>query len=114
MPDDLPSTPDENPDPITFDVFLVDDETDDQTRIGQVEFGPNGMLTVLEATPDQENFLYSTVDTINKKDVMVEKLAPGPDAPRYSVSSRAVARTDKDFLPVLQNYLKTYYGLILG
>ena len=99
---------------LTFDVYSVDEDTDEETRIGKVEYGPGGMLAVLEADPDQAEFLNNIADNLNRKDVMVEKLPPGPEAPRYGLSSRAVQRTDPDFLPVLQNYLKTYYGLSLG
>ena len=99
---------------LTFDVYSVDEDTDEETRIGKVEYGPGRMLEVLEAVPDQAEFLTNVVDHLNRKEVMMEKLPPGPEAPRYEVSSRAVQRTDPDFLPVLQNYLKTYYGLSLG
>jgi hypothetical protein len=98
----------------TFDVYSVDEDTEEETLIGRVEYGPQGRLGLLDAEPAQAERLASVVDGINRKEVLVEKVSPGPDAPRYSTSSRAVKRTDKEFLPALQRYLRQYYGLSLG
>lgn len=98
----------------TFDVYSVDEDTEEETLIGRVEYGPQGRLGLLDAEPAEAERLTSVVDGINRKEFLVEKVPPGPDAPRYSTSSRAVKRIDKDFLQALQHYLRQYYGLSLG
>src|SRR5262245_17129223 len=98
----------------TFDVYSVDEDTEEETLIGRVEYGPRGRLGGVDGEPAQADRLAGVVDSINRKEFLVEKLPPEEDAPRYSTSSRAVKRTDKDFLPVLQQYLQQYYGLSLG
>ena len=98
----------------TFDVYSVDEDTEEETLIGRVEYGPQGRLGILDAEPAEAERLASVVDGINRKEFLVEKVPPGPDAPRYSTSSRAVKRTDEDFFPVLQQYLRQYHGLSLG
>jgi hypothetical protein len=37
-----------------------------------------------------------------------------PDAPRYTVCSRSIPRSDADFLPAVTLYLRKYYDLQLG
>lgn len=98
----------------TFDVYSVDEDTEEETLIGRVEYGPRGRLGVLDAEPAQAERLATVVDGINRKEFLVEKVTPGPDAPRYGTSSRAVKRTDKEFLRALQQYLRQYHGLSLG
>ncbi len=98
---------------LTLNIYSVDEDTDEEIRIGKAEYGPGGMLTVVQADPDQAEFLNNVADNLNRKVAMVEKL-PGLESSRYGLSSRAVQRTDPEFLAVLQNYLKTYYGLSLG
>lgn len=104
----------EEPEILTFDVYSVDDDTEDETLIGRVEYGPEGRLGLLDVEPAQAERLASVVDGVNRKESLVEITSAGPDSPRYGTTSRAVKRTDKEFLQALQKHLRQYYGLTLG
>lgn len=105
--------PPETPSQI-LNVYLLDEETDEETLIGKIEYASDGRLTVLESAAEHEVFLTNTVDGLNAKEVLVEKVPPPPTAPKFAVHSRVVQRTDEDFFPTLQAYMRRYYGLSLG
>jgi hypothetical protein len=101
--------------PVTIlDVYAVDDETADETQIGKVGYGPNGMLSVLDVETAHLAPLRQAVAIVNRKAALVEMIPPGPNAPPFAVSTRVVQRTDRDFFKVLQRHLLKYYGLSLG
>lgn len=100
--------------PQVLNVYAVDEETEDETRIGKVQYHPDGRLALLEAEPDQEGFLANVVESMNAKDVLIEKIPPPPGAEKRSTHSKVHKRDDADYFGALQDYLLKYYGLSLG
>lgn len=100
--------------PQILNVYAIDEETEDETLIGKVQYDPDGRLTLLQADPDQETFLNNVVENMNAKDVLVEKVPPPPEAEEFAVYSKVVKREDEDFFRALQDYLLKYYGLSLA
>jgi hypothetical protein len=99
---------------LTFDVFSVDDETDEETLIGKVGCDHEGRLNVHEVDPEHAVYLNNAVERVNQKDTLAEFAPPQDESPRFTVGSRVVQRTDDDFVATLQAYLLRYYGLSLG
>jgi hypothetical protein len=97
-----------------LNAYLTDEETEDETLAGKLQFGGDGRLSLIECLPDQETFLTNVIEAMNAKEELVEKAPPPDDAPRFALSSKVVKRTDPDFFPALQRYLSTYYGINLG
>jgi hypothetical protein len=98
-----------------LDVYAVDEETEDETLIGKIQYDPDGQLTLIQTKPDQEAFLENVVETMNAKESLVEKVAPPPDSEEtFGLHSKVFERTDEDFLGAMQRYLRAYYGLSLS
>ena len=97
-----------------YDLYL-EDEDEDEVLVGRVQLDAAGQLTLLEAEAEHEGLIEDAVATVNGQDVLVSKVPPPADAPESTGTfSRTVSRDDDDFVPALQTYLKTYYGLVLG
>jgi hypothetical protein len=96
------------------DVYRVDPEGGEGERVGQVAFGADGRLDVLDADPDVMARLEEAVRSVNGKGQITE-LVPPEDAPeKFQTAARVTSRDDPDFFDALSRYMETYYGFSLG
>jgi hypothetical protein len=98
----------------SLSVYQPDAETGAETVIGKVDMAADGRLKLRAAIPAHKKALAALVQNLNGKDVLHLDVPPGPDDPRFAVSSRPVARGDADFLAALNEYVGKYYKLSLG
>ena len=94
-----------------FDVVLASNER--EHIIGRVEADPSFELKIVTALDKHRPFLEETVQEMNKKDLMHVEVAPPEGSPKFTLYSRAVTRTEAEFLTELLSYLKKYYDLTL-
>ncbi|HMF10724.1 MAG TPA: hypothetical protein VKE94_00410 [Gemmataceae bacterium] len=97
-----------------LNVYSIEEDAEDETLIGKIQYEPDGRLTLLQAEPNQESFLANVVASMNAKDVLVEKVPPPDEAEEGTVYSKVVKRGEADFFRAFQEYLARYYGLSLG
>jgi len=106
--------------------FVTDAETGEERQVGQAEFSPTGMLSLLDADPDMAGKLAAAIRSVNAKEVIVE-VSPDTEPPdegyeapadddgeSYESSSLVTARGDDGFLDALSRYLGRYYGVTLA
>jgi hypothetical protein len=106
--------------------YVTDAETGDERQVGQAEFSPTGMLSLLEADPDMAGKLAAAIRSVNAKDAIVEVSPETPpddgdevaaaddDSGSYGSSSLVTARGDAGFVDALSRYLERYYGFSLA
>jgi hypothetical protein len=102
--------------------YVVDAESGEERQVGQAEFSPGGMLSLLDADPDMAGKLGAAIRAVNAKDVIVEvspdtepdegeAVAGEDDSGAYESSSLVTARGDEGFLDALSRYMSRYYGV---
>jgi len=96
-----------------FRVIQTDDETDQQTPIGEVDATPDGKLTLVSVVPDKNEFLTDLIEEVNGQSEMHVEAQPPPGARRYAVYSKIVPRSDPGFFDALKDFLAKYYDLTL-
>ena len=98
---------------VEFEAVLADDETDGDVRLGTLALSADGMLAVVDAALRERIILDSLVQGVNAKDVFHVRTPSGPGAVATAVSSRAVRRTEAQFIAALIDYVERYHGVRL-
>jgi len=99
----------------TLSVFHVDPKTQEESRIGEVEYDAGGRLTVLDVDPAFDARLRAAVAAMNGKVEIVELVPPdAPDAPKHAIADKVTKRGDEGFFEAMSDYLERYYGFTLG
>ncbi len=93
-----------------FSVVHVDPDESTESRIGDLEVAPDGLLSVIAAEEGCEEFLQQFVDSLNDQ-VNIQVKMPGKA--RYAVSSKTYERDAPDFLEGMKQYVKHYYSIEL-
>ena len=97
-----------------FDIYEIDDDDEDETRIGEAELYGDYTLRLTGGTPEKADFLSDIFNRMNGKSEISLKAPPPPGAGEFDVGSTTVRRGEEGFLAALQEYLLTYYNLRLG
>jgi len=101
-------------DRVTVEVYRVDPEGGAGERVGQVAFGADGRLELLDADPDVTARLAEAVRSVNGKKQITE-LVPPEDAPeKFQTAARVTNRDAPEFFDALSRYMEKYYGFSLG
>jgi hypothetical protein len=100
-------------DKLSFQMIKADLETG-RRLLGTVDLNTEGLLAVTSSDPDSREFLERLVALINAKEQLYVGVSPPPNAPRYGVYSRGVARFDPQFFDALQAFLAKNYGVFLS
>ena len=87
-------------------------EADREVMVGRVQLDAKARITVITASSDRRAWLRRIARRMNEKATMHVDAPPPANSPRAS-ASRIVKRGEPDFLPALQDYLRTYYKLEL-
>jgi hypothetical protein len=99
----------------TLNVYCVDPMTQEESRIGIVEYTSDGRLTVIDVDPAFDGKLRDAVAALNGKTEIVELIpSDAPDATKHAVATKVTRRGDEEFFGALSGYLERYYGLTLG
>jgi hypothetical protein len=96
------------------EVYRVDPDTGEEKRVGQVAYGGDGRLSLLDVDPDMAAALGEAIRSVNGKTEIVE-LVPPEDAPeKFQTAAKVTKRDDEDFFDALGRYMAKYYGFTLG
>lgn len=96
------------------EVYRVDPDGGEGERVGQVAFGADGRLDLLDAEPDVMARLAEAVRAVNAKGQITE-LVPPEDAPeKFQTAARVTKRDAPEFFDALSRYMESYYGFSLG
>ena len=97
--------------------FLVIHVTPDhaETPIGEVQIDGAGLLTLLGASPDQNDYLQDWVKRLNERESFVLKVPPPTEAnvPMLSSHGRKFSRAEPTFIVDLKTYVRQLYGIKL-
>ncbi len=96
-----------------FRVIQTDDETEQQTPIGEVDAGPDGKLTLVSVVPDKQEFLTDLIEEMNGKDQMHKEAQPPPNARPHALYSIIIPRSDPRFFDAMKDFLSKYYDVTL-
>jgi hypothetical protein len=106
--------------------YVTDAETGEDRQVGQAEFSPAGMLSLLDADPDMAGKLTAAIRAVNAKDVIVEvspktappedgdEVAADDDSGSYESPALVTARGEEGFFDALSRYVERYYGVSLA
>jgi hypothetical protein len=98
-----------------FDIFEQHETASErETRIGQVEYAPDGRLAIVEVSPDRRNFLEAAVNRVNGKEAIARLVPPADGGSQFTLASEVVERSSDRFLAALQEHLSKYFRLRLG
>ena len=98
-----------------LNVFHIDPKSLEKTLIGQVEYSPDGQLTVIEAKRSFDAKLRDAVAAMNAKDAIVEIVpSDASDAEDRALASKITKRGEDTFFGAMNDYLKRYYTFAVG
>lgn len=96
--------------PSRLQVVHVDPDDGTETPLGEVDYGGDGMLSLVEAVEGQEAFLDEFVDEMNGQEELNLKV-PGEE--KFSLTARTYRRGDADFFSGLRDYARHYFAVAL-
>jgi hypothetical protein len=97
-----------------LDVFRVDAQTGEETKVGEAEMSADGRLGVVEVEPEYDARLRAAVASVNAKAEIAELVPPAASERPFATAARVTKRGDDEFLPALSRYMQKYYGFSLG
>ena len=98
--------------PFNANVF-INDEVKGQELIGEVTIDSSWNIKINNAKTHQEKFLKSTIASLNKREGVSVPDLPDSSAPRFTVSTRFVRKSDDDYYSALNEFLTKNYDLII-
>ncbi len=99
--------------PVILIVEIKDEKSGTRKEIGRVQFGQRGQLSLVSAVPEHRRDLEEKIININQQDELRIKVAPPPEAPKFSIYVSAVNRDDPELLDVVIAYMRQSHGLEL-
>ena len=99
--------------PVTLIVEAKDVASGARKEIGRVQFGERGLLSLLSADAGHRTELEANLRNVNEKEELRIKVAPPPEAPKFSIYVANVNRDDPELLEVVIAYMRQCHGLVL-
>jgi hypothetical protein len=99
--------------PVILIVEIKDEASGAPKEIGRVQFGKRGQLSLLSAAADRRTDLEAKIRNINEQESLRIKVAPPPEAPKFSIYASDVSRDDPELLDVVIAYMRQSHGLEL-
>jgi len=97
-----------------LDVYRIDPDGAEAQRVGEVEFAPDGRLSLTDVDPDMATKLRQAILAVNGQEEIVELAPPDATAERYDLGTRVTKRTESGFFDAVNRFLARYYGFSLG
>jgi hypothetical protein len=98
----------------SYAVFRVDERDNRLERVGEVTLDEQSRLSLVTADASAETRLREAIEELNEADVLVRKVKPLEDAPRFSIRKEGYERGSEGFFEALQDNLRRWHNFELG